>query len=134
MPWVDDRAVHIGENLELVGDPQVVAIRRKPVGDNALRICFSLKGSIIPCWSACSRIQRSLCMDMPLLFLARRGPFPALEREPSILRLGTAAGVTVSPILGLAMTTSRTQKTSSFRQSIPAKSRFGACFRLPQIL
>ena len=32
------------------------------------RTCFPLKGSIIRCSSACSRIHRSLCIDMPLLF------------------------------------------------------------------
>src|ERR1700761_4304975 len=49
--------------------------RSYPYDDNPYEItpsrtCFSLKGSIIPCWSACSRIQRSLLIDILSDFLS----------------------------------------------------------------
>ncbi|HXR37590.1 MAG TPA: hypothetical protein VN776_00770 [Terracidiphilus sp.] len=33
---IDDSAVHIGKNLELVGDPEVITVRGEAVGDDAL--------------------------------------------------------------------------------------------------
>ena len=35
MLWIDDRGIHIGENLKLIGDANVVAVRRNSVTDDA---------------------------------------------------------------------------------------------------
>jgi len=34
--WIHYCGIHVGEDLELVGHAQVIAIRRQPVGDHAL--------------------------------------------------------------------------------------------------
>ena len=67
---VDDGAVDVGEDLELIGDAQVVTVGRRPKEITPSRTCFSEKGLIISCSVAILRIQRSLLIAMRLLYWA----------------------------------------------------------------